>query len=160
MTRKKREILTFTQKMKKLVAAGVGNSPSPARNVDDSDELPTLKERIDKMLGITFQLDRKPTNMLFFIMYDISSTKVRNQVVKYLLKKGCTRIQKSIFLADLDRSVYESIQSDLVEVQAAYENEDSILVVPFSTDYLKSMKIIGHSIEIDVITHNRNTMFF
>ena len=69
-------------------------------------------------------------------------------------------MQKSIFLADLDAKVYEEIKNDLAEVQAAYENMDSILVVPLSTDYLRAMKVIGHSVNIDVITHSRNTLFF
>ena len=83
-----------------------------------------------------------------------------SQVVKYLIKKGCIRVQKSIFLADLDTSVYEEIRSDLAEVQAAYENEDSILIVPLSTDYLRAMKVIGKSINLDVITHSKSTLFF
>ncbi len=98
--------------------------------------------------------------MLFFVMYDISSTKVRNQIVKYLLKNGCLRVQKSIFLADLPLSKYNQIRDDLVEVQQCYENEDSILIVPISTDYLQAMKIIGQQIDIDLIMKKKNTLFF
>ena len=98
--------------------------------------------------------------MLFFVMYDIESNRVRRQIVKYLERQGCTRVQKSIFLADLPISQYEQIKSDLAEVQACYENLDSILVVPISTDYLKAMKVIGQSINVDVITKSSNTLFF
>ena len=98
--------------------------------------------------------------MLFFVMYDIESNKVRRYVVKYLERKGCTRIQKSIFLADLSMDKYQDIRNDLAEVQAAYDNNDSILVVPITTDYLRSMKIIGQNIDVDIITHTRNTLFF
>ncbi len=42
----------------------------------------------------------------------------------------------------------------------AYDNQDSILIVPITTDYLKSMRIIGKNIDIDIITHTRNTLFF
>ena len=70
------------------------------------------------------------------------------------------RTEKSIFLADLPSDTYERIKQDLTEVQAVYDNEDSILVVPVSTDLLKSMKIIGQNINVDVITHNKNTLFF
>lgn len=98
--------------------------------------------------------------MLFFVMYDIESNKVRRYVVKYLERQGCTRIQKSIFLADLEMSKFNEIKNDLAEVQAVYENNDSILVVPITTEYLRSMKIIGQNIDIDVITHSRNTLFF
>ena len=93
-------------------------------------------------------------------MYDIESNKVRSQIVKYLIKKGCVRVQKSIFLADLESSVYEEIRNDLAEVQAAYDNQDSILIVPLSTDYLRSMKVIGQSLNLDLITHSRSTMSF
>lgn len=98
--------------------------------------------------------------MLFFVMYDIESNKVRTLIHKYLKRKGCTPIQRSIFLANTSMDVYEEIKDDLVAVQEAYENNDSIIVLPVSTDYLRMMKIIGQKIEVDVITHSRNTLFF
>ena len=45
-------------------------------------------------------------------------------------------------------------------VQAAYQNEDSILIVPITTDYLRAMKVIGQNIDVDIITHSKNTLFF
>ena len=57
-------------------------------------------------------------------------------------------------------SEYDSIRKDLAEVQAAYENNDSILIVPISADYLRSMKVIGQKIELDIIMHNKNALFF
>ena len=98
--------------------------------------------------------------MLFFVMYDIESNKVRRHVVKYLERQGCTRVQKSVFLADLPMEKYERIKSDLTEVQACYENCDSILVVPISTDYLKAMKVIGKTVQTEVILKTSNTLFF
>jgi CRISPR-associated protein Cas2 len=73
---------------------------------------------------------------------------------------GCIRIQKSIFLADLDITKYKSIRQDLAEVQSLYENHDSIIISPISTDLLKSMTIIGQSINLDIITHSKTTLFF
>lgn len=93
-------------------------------------------------------------------MYDIESNKVRYNVVKYLERMGCFRIQKSIFLADLSIQKYETIKSDLAEVQSLYENHDSIIVCPVSSDLLQSMKVIGKHINLDVITRSKNTLFF
>jgi CRISPR-associated protein Cas2 len=93
-------------------------------------------------------------------MYDIESTKVRNQIAKYLLREGCTRVQKSIFLADLPLDTYNRMRSELAQVQECYENQDSILIVPISTDYLQSMKVIGQTLDVDLILKNRNTLFF
>ena len=98
--------------------------------------------------------------MIFFIMYDIESNKVRRYIAKYLEKKGCTRIQRSIFLADADTAIYNEIKNDLTEVQACYDNNDSILVVPISPDYLRAMKIIGQSIDLDIITRSKTSLFF
>jgi CRISPR-associated protein Cas2 len=81
-------------------------------------------------------------------------------MANYLLKMGCTRVQRSIFLADLPSDRYNTIRSDLAEVQAAYENMDSILIVPISTDLLTSMRVIGQTIDIELITNKKNTLFF
>lgn len=98
--------------------------------------------------------------MLFFVMYDIENNKVRRLVSKYLIDKGCFRVQRSIFLGETNNDVYTQIRNDLAEVQAAYDNQDSIIVLPISTDYLRMMKIIGQKIELDIITHSANTLFF
>ena len=132
----------------------------PNRSQESWDTLPTIDERVQMILRIANNKQRKSTNMLFFVMYDIESNKVRRYIVKYLEKKGCTRIQKSIFLADLPMEKYQDIRNDLTQVQAAYDNEDSILVVPITTDYHKAMKVIGHNINMDIITHTKNTLFF
>ena len=77
-------------------------------------------------------------------------------VTKYLIR----RIQRSIYLADLSSEKCEQIKSDLAEVQAAYDNKDSIFVVPISTDYLKAMKVIGKALDVNIIMHSQNTLFF
>ena len=158
--KKPREPLSFVETMRKLIHAGISGSAVPNRQSDDEISLSPLEERAQRILGIVNRNDRPPYNMLFFVMYDIESNKVRRQVAKYLLRKGCTRVQRSIFLADLAMSEYDTIRKDLTEVQAAYENKDSILIVPISSDYLRSMKIIGQQIALDIIMHNKNTLFF
>ncbi|MCF0201283.1 MAG: CRISPR-associated endonuclease Cas2 [Bacteroidales bacterium] len=160
MPRKKWEAIDYLERLRKLSAAGVADSPAPNRVLEDWETLPSLEERVQTILGLVNHNGRRHTNMTFFVMYDIENNKVRRYVVKYLEKQGCVRVQKSIFLADLDHGKYEQIKSDLAEVQATYENHDSILVVPISTDYLQAMKIIGQNISVDVITHSRNTLFF
>lgn len=93
-------------------------------------------------------------------MYDIENDKIRTQIAKYLIRKGCIRIQKSIFLAEAERKLYNELSTTLKEVQEVYDNNDSILFVPVSSDELKSMKIIGQQLDIDFILNNRSTLFF
>ncbi len=160
MAKKKKNPPDFVEIMRKFRKAGIKDSAPPNRTVSDLDELSELEDRVKKILGIVVNNKRAAGNMIFFVMYDIENNKVRNQVSKYLLRMGCFRVQRSVFLADLPNDKYDKIRNDLTEVQEAYENNDSILVVPISTDYLTAMKIIGQTIDIDVITKQRNTLFF
>lgn len=152
----------YIDAIKKINNAGLRDSipPNADRTSWNDDQLPSLEERVEKLFYLSNNSKRSISNMLFFVMYDIESNKVRRYIVKYLERKGCTRIQKSIFLADLSVETFNEIKKDLTEVQAAYENNDSILVVPITPEYLRSMRIIGQNINIDIITHTRNTIFF
>ena len=98
--------------------------------------------------------------MICFIMYDITSNKVRTLIAKFLLKKGCTRVQKSIFMADMSSDEVQDIAQKLSEIQKMYDNNDSILIVPLSEDYARAMKIIGQEVDVDLILHSKNTLFF
>lgn len=159
MPRAKKPPLSFVEQMKKLIASGINDSPKIVVK-DDSEALTPLDERVQDILGLSDNARKRKDRMLFFVMYDIESDKVRRLVVKYLIREGCTRIQKSIFLADRPVATYNKIKSDLAEVQAVYDNEDSIIVLPVTTDYLRMMKVIGKNIDVDIITHNKNTLFF
>ena len=157
----KKTPLHYLEILRKLKNSGLEHSPEINRPVGNLDNLPTLEERVRFLLGV---IQRKNNlndgRMLFFVMYDIESDKVRYNVVKYLERMGCHRIQKSIFLADISREKYEAIKTDLAEVQSLYDNHDSIIVCPVSSDLLNSMKVIGKTINLDVITHSKNTVFF
>ena len=157
MSKKSKET-TFHEQMLKLRRAGLaGNSPPDTQS--GKNDIPDIPERMRSVMGIIGK-QNKVTGMIFFVMYDIENNKVRNLVAKYLIKKGCTRIQRSIFLANKERMVFDEIRKDLKEVQECYDNKDSIILVPVSTEQLQAMKIIGQNIDIDLITGNRNTLFF
>ncbi len=159
MPKRKHEV-SFVEAMLKLKQAGIDSSLSPNREIDSLNELDSLSDRVMQIFDVINSPNRRIGNMLFFVMYDIESNKVRRHVAKYLLKMGCTRVQHSVFLADIDSKKYHQIRNDLAEVQAVYENEDSILICPVSTDLIKNMKVIGQNINIDLITHTKNTLFF
>jgi CRISPR-associated protein Cas2 len=153
--RKKKE-LSFAEHVKKLYSSGLPRNKLPVGEVDN---LVSLEHRVQEIFGI-INKKHSQLRMTFFVMYDIENDKVRNQVVKYLLRKGCMRIQKSIFLADLEHAIYAQINDDLAAVQACYENNDSIIVCPISTDYLRALRIIGKNIDVDIVLKNKNTLFF
>lgn len=138
--------------------AGLAGTGSIGRVTGNLDELPTLPERIRQILNIISSAERKPGYMICFIMYDITSNKVRTLIAKFLLKKGCTRVQKSIFMADMPSEEVQDIAQKLTEIQKMYDNNDSILIVPLSEDYARAMKIIGQEVSLDLILHDKNTL--
>lgn len=156
--------MSFVERMRKinssaLLSSGQDAASVPSVSADGTDDIESLEARVRKILNLVRNKKREG-RMLFLVMYDIRSNKVRALVHKYLKRQGCTPIQRSIFLADTSIEIYNQIKGDLVEVQQAYENNDSIIVLPVTTDYLRMMKIIGKSIELDVITHSKSTLFF
>ncbi len=146
----KKKELSFIETMHKLHKAGLKTS-APVTNKKIKDySIGTIEERVKKIFRFLENDKRSIGNMLFFVMYDIESTKVRNQIAKYLIKKGCFRVQRSIFLADISHEQYEIIKNDLAQVQSCYDNQDSILIVPVSVELIKAMKVIGKSIDVDI----------
>jgi CRISPR-associated protein Cas2 len=159
----KKQKLTFLQKLLLVKKAGIANSPTvkKSRESEDADIYEEdIHERVRKLLGIFNQANKKTGQMIYFVMYDIENNKVRTYISKYLIKKGCTRIQKSIFLADSSRPEFNEIHETLREVQEVYDNYDSIMLVPVATDQLRAMKIIGKNIDMDLFLGNKNTLFY
>ncbi len=156
---KKVKAIGFVQVMKRIKQAGLQHSPPPNRADFELNELDPIEKRVAQLFNIV-ECNQSAGNMIYFVMYDIEDNKVRVQVSKYLIKKGCQRIQKSIFLANTERKVFDQIQDDLKAVQQCYDNNDSIIMIPVSTDELKAMKIIGQNIDMDITLKNRNTLFF
>lgn len=148
------ETLSF---LNKAGLKGIKSTDSPKA---DLEEIESLNERIEKITGVFKHYINKPGNMIYFIMYDIENNKIRNHIAKYLLRKGCIRVQKSIFIADSDRKKYNELNSTLKEVQEMYENNDSIFFVPVSVDEIRAMKIIGKNVDFSMVIDTPNTMFF
>lgn len=150
--------IEFKRRIRLIKKAGIEKIQ---KNEDDNDEkIISLDDRVKKILNLKDKLEKDKTKMLFFVMYDIESNKVRREIAKYLEGKGCVRIQKSIFFASAKHEVFSEIHKTIREVQEFYDNHDSIILVPISTDEVRSMKVIGQNIDFDIIMNNRNTLFF
>jgi len=102
----------------------------------------------------------KSKNMLYLIAYDIENNKVRTQIAKYLIKKGCMRIQKSLYLAKSNRATYTDIYETLRDINEMYKNHDSILVLPVPEEKFKNIKLIGENVEFELVTKEQNVIFF
>ena len=160
MARPKRHPLYLQEAIRRIKTAGIRESLPPEAALSEEELLAPLPERIRQLLQIVQPAPQKATEMTYLVLYDISDHKVRALVAKYLKKKGCVRIQKSVFLAHTENRYFQEIYSTLQEINSYYENLDSILLVPINASDVRSMKLIGKNIHLDAITDKPNTLFF
>ncbi len=152
--------LGFVRRMQMLQKAGINSATSWNASKTDKQKLSSLDERVQMIFGFMNKIKTEAGKMVFFIMYDIENDKVRNQISKYLIQEGCLRVQKSIFMAEMERREFEKIARTLREVNEVYNNEDSIMIVPVSPEQLNSMHVIGKNLDVDFILQNKNTLIF
>ena len=149
-------------KIEKLKAAGFNFFSTAAASYEEGDvamEMKSLPDRIGMILRIVQSKPIKSTTMNYLILYDIEKDKVRGLIAKYLLSKGCVRIQKSVFLAHTDHQKFEEIKSTLTDINDIYHNKDSIIMVPLNVSDARSMKLIGQNVNISQIIDPPNTVF-
>ncbi|EIM75215.1 CRISPR-associated endoribonuclease Cas2 [Nitritalea halalkaliphila LW7] len=148
------------ERIQKIRESGLLAHPEQQRQqLDPEDALLPLQSRIQKILKIFQGKPIKSTTMNYFIMYDIQNNKVRRLVAQYLIKNGCVRVQKSVFLVHSDHKKFEEIKQTLVEINDVYENQDSIILVPLNISDARSMKLIGQNVNIEQIIDPPNTVF-
>jgi CRISPR-associated endonuclease Cas2 len=155
--------IRLIERVRLIQKAGI-ESPRRLRKFlpEDLSGFEGLDSRIETITRLlrTHRPTTPATHMLFFIMYDIEHNKIRTHIAKYLLRKGCHRVQKSIFLAQLTRKTYEEIHQTLKEIQETYDNHDSIFLVPIAEDELRAMRVVGKNLDFELITDKKNTLFF
>lgn len=142
--------------LSKIKEAGI---KSDINREEESNELESLSYRIQAILQI-LKKQMKSNEMNYLIFYDIAEDKVRIQVSKYLIKRGCIRIQKSVFLARSENKFFQQIMNDLKEVNSLYENNDSIILVPINSSDVRGMQLIGKNVDLTLMTDKPSTLFF
>ena len=79
--------------------------------------------------------------MLVWVIYDIVDNKIRNKVAKACKGAGIYRVQKSVFLGDLNLNRIDELgvkMKDLID-----EEDDSVYIFPMCKDDFDKVKLIG-----------------
>ena len=129
-------------------------------------------EELDSVaLGIPTDLSRflkwfesrktKNSNEMYcMILYDVENNKIRRILSKFLEKKGCIRIQKSVFFAKVQRKLFLEIKEIVADLQSCYENNDTIILLPVGEDMLNNIHCIGKNFDFELLTQNKHTIIF
>ena len=158
MPKPKKVTITLKERLQRMQKAGL--LPDNGYVALAEDALQPLPDRIKTILGIIRIHPQKATTMQYMIMYDIENNKVRRMISKYLEQQGCIRIQKSVFMANSKHPTFNVIHETLKDINSFYDNKDSIILVPVNVSDVRSMKLIGSNVNIDILVDPPNSLFF
>jgi CRISPR-associated protein Cas2 len=161
MPRKKdRQPRPFSELNPLWQAAGLPVLPEATLEALHGIDLPTGLQAFMEFLKGEKITPKRPEDMYCFIMYDVENNKIRRLMAKYLEQKGCLRVQKSVFFARLHRKVQKEVIDMLRRMNACYDNQDSILILPVGEDMLNSLTCVGKEFELQLLTAPKHTLFF
>lgn len=87
--------------------------------------------------------------MRCIISYDISNSRVRTEFSKFLKSEGFIRIQKSVFLGNINKKyVHEKIRSWREEIDRI---KDSIIIFPICNEDFEESYFLGITFDINDI---------
>ena len=95
--------------------------------------------------------------MITWVVYDISSDKVRTRVAKMCKEYGLYRVQKSAFLGDMNKNEKDELLlrcKDIVD-----EESDSVYVFPMCDDDFRKVKMLGKAFDKDLVSDEVRALF-
>lgn len=151
--------ISFPERLRRLREAGLRTNRLQGYLPERQRELPDLEARVRAIEHFLRHPNENNGNaMLFFVMYDIEDHKVRRHLAKYLIKNGCMRMQKSVFVGNTEHKRYREIAQTLEEVNSMYENGDSILILPVTRESMVQLNVIGKDLNYKMVTTPPNVL--
>ena len=96
--------------------------------------------------------------MLVWVMYDIADDKIRRKAIKICKNVGLYRVQKSIFLGDIEENDFDEVKLRL-EDKVDLKN-DSVYVFTMSKKELNKAGLIGQAFDKELVTDEIISKFF
>ena len=96
--------------------------------------------------------------MLVWVMYDIADHKIRRKAIKICKNVGLYRVQKSIFLGDIEENDFDEVKlrlEDTVDLK-----NDSVYVFTMSKKELNKAGLIGQAFDKELVTDEIISKFF
>lgn len=100
----------------------------------------------------------KTTEQLVWVIYDISKNKIRNKVIKATEEAGLYRVQKSVFLGTINRTLLDELVlkvKDLID-----EETDSVYIFPMCEPDFKKVITAGQAFDKKLVTDEVKALLF
>lgn len=124
------------------------------------DELDQLEDRIQDFIKVIEELSKSDIVMTpFFVSYDISNNRVRTKIMNYLLQKGLTRLQRSVYFGQTNTRIFNQIKKTLQEINSVLDPQDSIFLLPVNREICNRMNFIGMDMALEVTSPEQHTLF-
>jgi CRISPR-associated protein Cas2 len=95
--------------------------------------------------------------MLVWAVYDISETKIRNKIIKICQKHGLIRVQKSVFLGNINET---QLKSAVSQTESLIDKEtDSVYIFPFCQEDFKKIQLLGLAFDKAMINDELRELF-
>lgn len=96
--------------------------------------------------------------MLVWVVYDIIDDKSRGKVAKACKGAGIYRVQKSVFLGELNRNQIDELK---LKIEGFInKNKDSVYMFPMCNDDFKKVKLLGQAFDKKMVSDEIRTKFF
>ena len=95
--------------------------------------------------------------MLVWAVYDIRVNKTRTRIAKACKKLGLYRVQKSVFLGDLEANRLDELAAQSrAEIN---EDTDSVYIFPMCKDDFRKTRLLGQAFDKDLVTDEVKALF-
>lgn len=95
---------------------------------------------------------------LVWVVYDIADDVVRGRVARTCLNKGLYRVQKSVFLGNLNANALDSLG---LECEALIDGDiDSVYIFPMDQASFRQVKLLGQAFDKKLVSDEVLTKFF
>lgn len=96
--------------------------------------------------------------MLVWVVYDIVENRIRKKVSDSCKNIGLYRVQKSVFLGELNANKRDSLALQCEELIDT--DVDSVYIFPMDEQSFKQVKLIGQAFNKDLVSDEVITLFF
>ena len=95
--------------------------------------------------------------MMTWLIYDITDDRNRREIIRIAQKHGLYRVQKSVFLGNIEKDEVDEI---IVETKKAIDlREDSVYIFPVCESDYKKATLLGLSFEQDIVKDEKPVLF-
>jgi len=95
---------------------------------------------------------------MLWVVYDITENSIRRKIANICLDKGLYRVQKSVFLGNLNANERDSLAiecEDIIDLDV-----DSVYIFPMDTESFRKVKLLGQAFDKELVSDEVITKFF